>query len=81
MAGGVEMNDRGRAGIHLSAWRFLPRGLLLLIFSLNESRSFSSDVSRFFTGNPTDRSIWLLVGGAVSVIAGLVLALRGTRHE
>ncbi len=56
-------------------------GLVLLIFGLNESQSLSSDVSRFFTGNPTDRSIWLLVGGTVSVIAGLVLAFRRTRHE
>ncbi len=56
-------------------------GLVLLIFGLNESHSFSSDVSRFFTGNPTNRSIWLLIGGAVAVLAGLVLALRRTRHE
>ncbi len=56
-------------------------GVVLLILGLNESQSFGSDVSRFFTGNPTNRSIWLLVGGAVAVIAGLVLALRRTRHE
>ncbi len=56
-------------------------GVVLLIFGLNESQSFSSDVSRFFTGNPTNRSIWLLVGGVLAMIAGLVLALRRTRHE
>ncbi len=56
-------------------------GVVLLIFGLNESQSFSSDVSRFFTGNPTNRSIWLLVGGVLAVISGLVLALRRTRHE
>lgn len=55
-------------------------GIVLLIFGFNESRSFSSDVSRFFTGNPTDRSLWLIVGGAVAVIAGLVLAIRGARR-
>ena len=54
-------------------------GIILLIFGFNESRSFGSDVSRFFTGNPTDRSIWLIIGGAVAVILGLFLALRGAR--
>jgi hypothetical protein len=59
----------------------LAVGIVLLIFGLNASHSFSSDVSRFFTGNPTDKSIWLLVGGAAAVIVGLVVALRGTRQE
>ncbi len=55
-------------------------GIVLLIFGFNESQSFGSDVSRFFTGNPTDRSLWLIAGGAVAVIAGLVLAIRGARR-
>ena len=55
-------------------------GIVLLIFGFNASQSFSSDVSRFFTGNPTDKSIWLLIGGAAAVIVGLVIALRGTRR-
>ena len=54
-------------------------GIVLLIFGFNESHSFGSDVSRVFTGNPTDRSIWLIAGGGVAVIAGMVLALRGMR--
>ncbi len=56
-------------------------GIVLLIFGLNETQSLSSDVSRFFTGNPTDRSIWLLVGGIVAVAGGLVLALRSARKS
>ncbi len=54
-------------------------GIVLLIFGLNESQSFSSDVSRFFSGNPTNHSIWLIAGGAVAVIVGLFLALRSRR--
>ena len=57
----------------------LALGVVLLIFGFNESHSFSSDVSRTFTGNPTDRSMWMIVGGAVAIIVGLVLALRGRR--
>jgi multisubunit Na+/H+ antiporter MnhB subunit len=56
-------------------------GIVLLIFGFNESQSFSSDVSRFFTGNPTDRSIWLVVGGAAAVVLGLVMAIRGQRSK
>jgi len=57
----------------------LALGIVLLIFGFNESQSFSSDVSRFFTGNPTDRSVWMLIGGIVAVIAGLFLAISGAR--
>jgi multisubunit Na+/H+ antiporter MnhB subunit len=56
-------------------------GVVLLIFGFNESHSFSSDVSRAFTGNPTDRSMWLIVGGAAAVIVGLVISLLGIRRR
>ena len=54
-------------------------GVVLLIFGFNESHSMSSDLSRTFTGNPTDRSMWLIAGGVVAIIAGLVLAIRGRK--
>ena len=54
-------------------------GVVLLIFGFNESQSFSSDVSRFFTGNPTNHSMWLIIGGVVAVVAGLFLAITGAR--
>jgi multisubunit Na+/H+ antiporter MnhB subunit len=56
-------------------------GVVLLILGFNESQSFSSDVSRVFTGNATDRSMWLIAGGAVAVIVGMVLALRGMKRS
>jgi len=56
-------------------------GVVLLIFGFNESHSFGSDVSRFFSGNPTDRAMWLLVGGAAAVIAGLVFSIRGAHKN
>jgi multisubunit Na+/H+ antiporter MnhB subunit len=55
-------------------------GIVLLVLGFNASHSFSSDVSRFFTGNPTDKSVWLLVGGAAAIIVGLVVAIRGVRR-
>ncbi len=54
-------------------------GIVLLIFGFNESHSFSSDVSRAFTGNPTDRSVWMIAGGVLAVVVGLFLAITGRR--
>jgi hypothetical protein len=56
-------------------------GIVLLVFGFNETQSFSSGVSRLFTGNPTDRSLWLIIGGFVAVIAGLFLAIRDTHRS
>lgn len=58
----------------------LAVGILLIILGVNASNSFSSDVSRFFTGSPTDKTVWLLIGGIIAVVAGLVgLARSGAR--
>ena len=58
----------------------LALGVVLLIFGFNESHSFNSDVSRTFTGNPTDRSMWLIISGTFAVVVGFVLALTGRRR-
>ena len=57
----------------------LAAGILLTIFGVGASKSFSSDISRFFTGSPTDKAIWMLVGGVVAIIIGLVGLLRGSK--
>jgi len=56
-------------------------GVILLIFGFNASQSFSSEVSRFFTGNPTDRAMWMIIGGAAAVVIGLFLAITGARRR
>ncbi len=55
----------------------LAGGIVLVIYGVSASKSFSSDVSRFFTGSPTDKTMWLLVGGIVAIIIGLFGLLRG----
>jgi hypothetical protein len=55
-------------------------GGCLLVYGLQASQSFSSDVSRLFTGSPTDRAIWLCVGGAAALVAGIALFLRGGKR-
>ncbi len=45
-------------------------GIVLIIYGLAASDSFSSGFSRLFTGAPTERTIALLCGGAVFVVLG-----------
>jgi len=54
----------------------LVAGVILIISSYNASQSFSSDVSRFFTGSATNKAMWMLVGGAAAAIAGAILLGR-----
>jgi hypothetical protein len=65
---------------NITGLAILALGVVLLIFGFNASHSFSSDVSRTFTGNPTDKSMWLIIGGAVAVVAGIAVALTGRRR-
>jgi len=50
----------------------LIAGAVLLFFGYNAYHSAASGVSRFFTGEPTDKALWLLIGGLVAGIAGIV---------
>jgi hypothetical protein len=55
---------------------FLIGGVVLIIVGFNATNSFSSDVSRFFTGSPTDKAVWMLIGGTLAAIIGLTGTLR-----
>ena len=59
----------------------LGAGILLTIFGIGATKSFSSDLSRFFTGAPTDKAIWMLVGGVVVAVIGLVGLWRGAKKS
>ena len=54
----------------------LVGGLVLAIFGISAADSFSSDVSRFFSGKPTDKAMWMLIGGAAAAAVGLFGLLR-----
>lgn len=54
-------------------------GIALIIYGINASDSLSSSFSRFFTGNPTDKTMWLLIGGTAATVVGLVGMLRGSK--
>lgn len=54
-------------------------GVALLVTGLIASDSLSNDVSRFFTGELTNRTLWFLIGGAVAAAIGLAGVLRTAR--
>jgi hypothetical protein len=54
----------------------LAGGIVLIIYGLSASDSISSSYSRFFTGSPTDRTMWLLIGGIVAAVLGTAGLLR-----
>ncbi|MBE0440335.1 MAG: DUF3185 family protein [Gammaproteobacteria bacterium] len=51
-------------------------GVLLFIWGFNLSDSTSSDISRLFTGSPTDKSVWLMISGLGVAIIGLFGMVR-----
>ncbi len=55
---------------------FALGGILLLVLGVFASESISSSFSRMFTGEPTDRAIWLMLGGLAAVGVGIALARR-----
>jgi len=65
-------------GIYLA---LIAAGIALLIFGVRASESISSDVSRFFTDSPTDKAVWMMIGGGVALIVGLVGLGRGRVHS
>lgn len=57
----------------------LVGGILLIVYGINASHSIGSDFSRLFTGSPTDKSIWMLIGGCVAALVGAGGLMRGSR--
>ena len=57
----------------------LAGGIVLIVLGANATKSFSSDVSRFFTGSPTDKAVWMLIGGIVAAGIGLFGTMRSSR--
>jgi uncharacterized membrane protein YidH (DUF202 family) len=56
-------------------------GIALLYFGGQAFNSVSSEVSRVFTGSPTNKAIMLIVGGVIATIAGLTgVALSGRKR-
>ena len=64
----------------IASLALLVGGVVLIIFGIQATDSFSSDVSRFFTGSPTNKAVWMLIGGIVATIVGLTMTLRSSKQ-
>jgi hypothetical protein len=73
------MENKNVSLIKAVSLALLVDGILLLISAVMEQDSSISDISRFFTSSTTDMSIWMLVGGVVVTIMGLMGLLRGSK--
>jgi len=54
-------------------------GVVLIMYGVSASDSIGSGVSRYFTGSPTDRTLWFFLGGIVAVVFGAAGLIRGTK--
>ncbi len=52
-------------------------GVILLFFAYQSSQSLGDQVTEAVTGRFTDSTIWFLIVGAASVVAGVGLLLFG----
>jgi hypothetical protein len=58
----------------------LVGGIVLIVTGFNATNSFTSDVSRFFTVSPTNKALWMLIGGIVAALIGLTRLWRSPKH-
>ena len=60
----------------------LVAGIALMVFAYQGSQSIADQTKHAFTGNFRDRTMWMLVGGAISAVAGIALvAIPGRRLD
>jgi uncharacterized membrane protein YidH (DUF202 family) len=59
----------------------LAVGIVLLVLGITAYDSTSSDISRFFTGSATDKSVWMLVGGVLATLIGMTGLLRMSKKS
>jgi len=45
-------------------------GVILLIYGLNAGDSIVSQTKEAVTGTPTDKSVYLVIGGVVAIVVG-----------
>ena len=48
-------------------------GVVLILWGVQMYGSFGSEVSRAFSGSPTDKTIGTFIVGVVSLVVGLIL--------
>ena len=54
-------------------------GLVLILIGINATNSLGSDVWWFFKSSPTNKAVWVLIGGIVASVIGLIGVMRGSK--
>ena len=54
-------------------------GIVLIVYGVAASNSVGSSVSRAVTGSPTDKTLWLMIGGVAAAGLGIMGILRGSK--
>jgi hypothetical protein len=54
-------------------------GVVLGILGFNASESISSDISRLFSGTPSNKTVWLFAVGVLMVVVGGYGLITGQR--
>ncbi|HUR60149.1 MAG TPA: DUF3185 family protein [Opitutaceae bacterium] len=57
----------------------LVGGIVLIGYGVLANDSAASGFSRIFTGKPTDKTLWLLIGGLVAAVVGGSGLARGSK--
>ena len=57
----------------------LAGGIVLIIYGVHASHSLGSDFAKVFTGSPSEKSIWLVIGGFIVAAVGAGGVLRGSK--
>ncbi len=58
----------------------LVAGIVLLYFGWQASDAVVEQAHEAVTGRYTDETMWYFIGGAVAVVAGLLMTLFGVRR-
>ena len=53
-------------------------GIVLIVYGINASDSVSSHLSQTFNGTPTNKTMWLLVGGIGTAVVGAAVTVAGS---
>ena len=54
----------------------IAAAVALAVYGIRASDSLASDFSRFFTGSPTEKTVWLILAAIGCTITGVILLSR-----
>jgi hypothetical protein len=59
----------------------LLAGLALLVYGIMSNNSVASETSQAVTGAPTDKALWMMIGGGAAALFGFIGLLGARTHR